>query len=170
MRSHLAWVAALLWLAACTRTLQSSSRSAPCPPPRAHAASGMGIIGMSLDQRTTHGGPELFVDRVVPDGPAATAGVRPGDRIITIEGTSTDGMSVAEAARRLRGPTAASVSLQLTSDGHPRTVRITRVAPSELWNGTAAGTHPHERVPPSDVAPAAPVTAPPCRQRPPAQE
>ena len=170
MRSHLAWVAALLWLAACTRTMQSSGRTYACPPPRTHAASGVGIIGMSLDQRAAHGGSELFVDRVVPDGPAATAGVHPGDRIVTIEGTSTEGMSVAEAARRLRGPTAASISLQLATDGHARTVRITRVAPSELWNGSAAGSHAHERVPPSDVAPAAPVTAPPCRQLPPAQE
>lgn len=170
MRSHLAWVAALLWLAACSRTLQSSSRSYACPPPRAHAASGMGIIGMSLDQRSTRGGPELFVDRVVPDGPAAAAGVRPGDRIVTIEGTSTAGMSVAEAARRLRGPTAASVSLQLATGGHARVVRITRVAPSDLWNGSAAGAHRHERVPPTDVAPAAAVAAPPCRQLAPAQE
>jgi membrane-associated protease RseP (regulator of RpoE activity) len=165
MRSHLALVAALLWLAACTRTLQSNPQAA-CPPPRAHAAAyGIGIIGMSLDQHAAHGGePELFVDRVVPDGPASAAGVRPGDRIVAIEGTSTRGMSVAEAARRLRGPTAAAVSLQVASDGHPRTVRITRVAPSELWNGPAGSAHAGERVRASNLAPAAPVTAPPCRQ------
>jgi carboxyl-terminal processing protease len=171
MRSHLALVAALLWLAACTRTLHSSQPYS-CPPPRAHAASsGIGIIGMSLDQRAAPGGdPELFVDRVVPDGPAAAAGVRPGDRIVAIEGTSTRGMSVAEAARHLRGPTAASVRLQIATDGHVRTVTITRVAPSDLWNGGTGSPHPGERVPPSDVAPAAPVTAPPCRQLAPAQE
>lgn len=171
MRSPLALVAALLWLAACTRTLQSSQHQS-CPPSRAHAAAnGIGIIGMSLDQHATAGGnSELFVDRVVPDGPAAAAGVRPGDRIVTIEGTSTRGMSVADAARRLRGPTAASVSLQVATDGQARTVRITRVAPSELWNGTAGAPRAGERVHPSDMAPAAPLTAPPCRQLPPAQE
>jgi membrane-associated protease RseP (regulator of RpoE activity) len=170
MRSHLAVVAALLGLAACTHTLQTSQRYS-CPPPRTHAASGIGIIGMSLDHRSTHAGDaELFVDRVVPDGPAAAAGVRPGDRIVTIDGTSTRGMTVGEAARRLRGPTAASVSLQLATDGHARTVQITRVAPSELWSGAAAAPHGQERVRPSDVAPAAPLTAPPCRQLPAAQE
>ncbi len=171
MRSHLALVAALVGLAACTRTLQSGQHQS-CPPPRAQAAAkGIGIIGMSLDQHATASGEqELFVDRVVPDGPAAAAGVRPGDRILAIAGTPTRGMSVADAARRLRGPTAESVSLQVASGGAARMVRITRVAPSELWSGSAGRPHGGERVVPSDMAPAAPLAAPPCRQLPPAQE
>jgi C-terminal processing protease CtpA/Prc len=127
----------------------------------------MGIIGMSLDQRareTGHG--ELIVDRVVPDGPAANAGIRPGDRILEIEGTPTRDMSIADAARRLRGPIDASVTLVIATGSQPRDVTITRVAPSDLWSkvGAPGSEKKSERVRATDVAPAAPVSAPPCRQ------
>ena len=160
-------VVAMLGLAACAHTLQQAQHN-QCSAPRAEGApSGIGIIGMSLDQRADGSGdPELFVDRVVPDGPAATAGIRPGDRILTIEGTPTRGMSIADAARRLRGPTDASVELQIATGDHVRAVNITRVAPSDLWSGaTTSRPKPgeSERVRASDVAPGAKVTAPPCR-------
>jgi hypothetical protein len=153
MRSHLALIVVIALTGACTRTLQSA-KTDPCPAPQAGKrvpANGIGIIGMSLDRHPDDSGTaELFVDRVVPEGPAASAGVRSGDRIYDIEGTSTAGMSVAEAARRLRGPTGASIAL---------------LAPSDLWN-RAAATRPSdgERVHASDVAPAAAVAVPPCRQ------
>jgi S1-C subfamily serine protease len=169
MRSHLALIVVVaLTGAACTRTLQSA-KTDPCPAPQAGKrvpANGIGIIGMSLDRHPDDSGTaELFVDRVVPEGPAASAGVRSGDRIYDIEGTSTAGMSVAEAARRLRGPTGASIALRVGENGRVRDVTITRVAPSDLWN-RAAATRPSdgERVHASDVAPAAAVAVPPCRQ------
>jgi C-terminal processing protease CtpA/Prc len=171
MRSHLALVVVtVLAGTACTRNMQAAQHH-PCAAPhttRATNANGIGIIGMSLDQHTGAAGtPELFVDRVVPEGPAASAGLRPGDRILAIEGSSTAGMTIAEAARRLRGPTDASVTLQVTSGDRNRDVIIIRVAPSELWSrGTVA--HPGgggtERVQASDVAPATQVAVPPCRQ------
>ncbi len=168
MRSHLALiVVAALAVGGCARALQPShTHTHACRPARAAGApSGIGIIGMSLDQRTNDGGrTELIVDRVVPDGPAATAGIRPGDRIVRIGDTPTDGMSIADAARRLRGPIDASVGLVIATGSRPRDVRIMRVAPSELWKaaGTTAGAG--ERVRASDVAPATQVTTPPCRE------
>jgi C-terminal processing protease CtpA/Prc len=166
MRSHLALVVVTaLASAACSKALQPPQRA--CAAPRApRAAGGIGIIGMSLDHRTAStGAPELFVDRVVPDGPAAAAGIHPGDRILSIEGTSTAGMSIGEAARRLRGPTDASVALRIGTGATTRDVHITRVAPSELWTG-APPTRPNavQPVRASDVAPATHVAAPPCRQ------
>jgi len=168
MRSHLALVVvAMLGLAACAHSLQPAQPH-QCAAPRAEGTpSGIGIIGMSLDQRADGSGdPELFVDRVVPDGPAATAGIRPGDRILAIEGTPTRGMSIADAARRLRGQTDAAVALQIATGDRIRDVNIMRVAPSDLWNGSTTSRRSKdeaERVRPSDVAPAAKVTAPPCR-------
>lgn len=171
MRSHLALIVVVALAGpACTRTMQSAHTD-PCAAPRTAkpaAGNGIGIIGMSLDHHPDASGtPELFVDRVVPEGPAASAGVRSGDRIYAIEGTSTAGMSVTEAARRLRGPTGASIALQIGADGRMRDVTITRVAPSDLWNRPATAARPSsegERVRASDVAPAAAVAVPPCRQ------
>jgi len=170
MRSHLAMVVIVaLASAACTRTLHQPPPSHACAAPNAQGkANGIGIIGMSLDQvAITNGTPELVVDRVVPDGPAATAGILPRDRILQIEGTSTHGMSIADAARRLRGPIDASVVLVVATGARSRDVTITRVAPSDLWSGAvgspAVAKRHSERVPASDVAPAAQVSTPPCR-------
>jgi len=170
MRSHLAMaVIVALAGAACTRTLHQPPPSRACAAPNAQGkANGIGIIGMSLDQvAITNGTPELVVDRVVPDGPAATAGILPRDRILQIEGTSTHGMSIADAARRLRGPIDASVVLVVATGARSRDVTITRVAPSDLWSGAvgspAVAKRHSERVPASDVAPAAQVSTPPCR-------
>jgi S1-C subfamily serine protease len=156
--------------AACTRTMHHSTVTRACVPTGARTkASGIGIIGMSLDQAgTPSGARELVVDRVVPDGPAATAGILPGDRILAIEGATATGMSIADAARRLRGPIDASVALTVATGTRSRDVIITRVAPSDLWSGTpgasATGGDHEERVRASDLAPAAQVNAPPCRQ------
>lgn len=167
MRRLLALVVVAALGAACSRTLQTAAVR-PCPPPRAQgAASGIGIIGMSLDRQARAGnGAALVVDRVVADGPAAAAGIRPGDRILQIEGASTDGMSIGDAARRLRGPIDASITLVVATGDHPRDVTITRVAPSDLWSSTGrkrTAKQAAERVPPSDLAPAAKVAVPPCR-------
>ena len=165
MRSHLALVVTFaLGGVACSKSLQPTVR--PCPAPVAHPAAGsVGIIGMSLDRHTgANGAEELVVDRVVPDGPAAAAGIRPGDRILRIEGAPTESMSLADAARSLRGPIDASVTLVIATGDRPRDVTITRVAPSELWSATGRTTGTGKAaVPATDLAPAAKVAVPPCR-------
>lgn len=45
---------------------------------------------------------QLVVVSPVTGGPAERAGVLPGDLIVAIDGVSTDGMGLYEAARRLQ--------------------------------------------------------------------
>ncbi|MCC6849950.1 MAG: PDZ domain-containing protein [Deltaproteobacteria bacterium] len=164
MRSHLALVVVLaLGGAACSSALQPSVRVCPAPQARG-SGNAIGIIGMSLDRRASaSGGLDLVVDRVVPDGPAATAGIRAGDRILEIEDAPTEDMSIGDAARRLRGPIDASVALVILTDGRSRDVTITRVAPSALWNATGrAARTGRTSVPATDLAPAAKAAVPPC--------
>jgi carboxyl-terminal processing protease len=52
-------------------------------------------------QRTAEG--LIEVSRVHRGSPAESAGVRPGDRVRTVDGTSVDGRPVTEAVGRLRG-------------------------------------------------------------------
>ena len=56
-------------------------------------------IGASLG--TTKDG--LFVVQVFPGSPAAKAGVRPGDRIVAIDGRSPKDLGSTEAAAAMRG-------------------------------------------------------------------
>lgn len=66
------------------------------------------------------------------DSPAARAGIRAGDVIASIDGTSLTGLSGSEVARRMRGAPGSVMTVSLThgasADGRPRTLRITRAA------------------------------------------
>lgn len=56
--------------------------------------------------------------------PAAKAGLKAQDLIITIDGTSTTDMSVDEAVHRIRGPKGTKVTLQIVRD-HTQTLNLT---------------------------------------------
>ncbi|MEZ4310240.1 MAG: carboxypeptidase regulatory-like domain-containing protein [Polyangiaceae bacterium] len=52
-----------------------------------------------------------------PDGPAAKAGLLKGDRIVRIDGASTDAMTLTDCIQRLRGEPGTQVSLTIERDG-----------------------------------------------------
>ncbi|MBU1220483.1 PDZ domain-containing protein [Myxococcota bacterium] len=56
---------------------------------------------------------KLSVLKVLPNGPAFTAGLKPGDHIISINKTSTDNLSLQEAVKRLRGEPGDAVAIQI---------------------------------------------------------
>ncbi len=73
----------------------------------------MGVgIQLSLDKETK----ELVVVSPIEGTPASRAGVQPKDVIVTIDGTSTEGMSTEDAVKLIRGPEGTAVILGLRRD------------------------------------------------------
>jgi carboxyl-terminal processing protease len=70
----------------------------------------------------------LTVVAPLDDSPAQKAGIKPGDRITKINGLSTQGMSIHDAVRALRGPSGTTVTVTIKSakDGSLRDFTLTR--------------------------------------------
>lgn len=60
--------------------------------------------------------------------PAERAGIEAGDKIVEIDGESTEGLSLQEAVQRIRGPRGSIVELTVVRDGasEPLTIPVTR--------------------------------------------
>ncbi|MCC5613696.1 PDZ domain-containing protein [Nostoc sp. CHAB 5836] len=70
---------------------------------------------------------KLEVVAPIAGSPADKAGIRPRDRIIKIEGVSTENLTLDEAATRMRGPSGSLVTLLIERDGEAETeIRLTR--------------------------------------------
>ncbi|MGF1535490.1 MAG: S41 family peptidase [Elainellaceae cyanobacterium] len=72
-------------------------------------------IGLRLQVHPVTG----FLTVLLPleDSPALQAGIQAGDRILTIEGQSTEGMDVEDAAQLIRGEAGTAVSLRIERGG-----------------------------------------------------
>ena len=70
----------------------------------------------------------LTVITPIEGSPAARAGIKSGDLIIAIDGKSTQGLSVDEAVKSLRGPKGSTVKITVQSQGdkNPREVVLVR--------------------------------------------
>ncbi|MSQ22558.1 MAG: S41 family peptidase [Dehalococcoidia bacterium] len=71
---------------------------------------------------------QLAVAVPIADSPAERAGLVTGDIILEVDGSTTTNMTIAEAARRIRGPRGSSVELLVLheGDGTPRRIPVTR--------------------------------------------
>ncbi len=67
---------------------------------------------------------QLVVGSPVANSPAARAGIRVGDRILRIDGTSTRGMSLPDASLLLRGKPNTTVTLSVLHQGATQPVEI----------------------------------------------
>jgi carboxyl-terminal processing protease len=83
-----------------------------------------GGVGVEIDVRDGW----LTVTAVFPKGPAERAGVKVGDRFVTIDGTRARDMPIEEAVRRMRGEpgTEVQVSLRRDDDGPAAQVTLRR--------------------------------------------
>jgi carboxyl-terminal processing protease len=72
-------------------------------------------VGMKLeqDEKTK----TILVVEPMEDSPAIKAGIQPGDQILAIDGKSTKGMTVADAAQLIRGSEGTKVTLKINRPG-----------------------------------------------------
>ncbi|UQX01386.1 S41 family peptidase [Streptomyces sp. RerS4] len=81
--------------------------------------------GVGLWARRMPGG-RIEVDRVQPDSPAARAGLRAGDRLLSVDGQAVTGLAVADVVALLRGRAGTPVVLGLSRDGADLTETVRR--------------------------------------------
>lgn len=81
-----------------------------------------GGVGMEIDVKDGI----LTVVTPLKGTPAEAAGIKAGDQIITIDGKSTDGLSVDKAVGQIRGPVGTTVELTIIRDGKAVEVKIVR--------------------------------------------
>ncbi|MEU9251493.1 S41 family peptidase [Streptomyces sp. NPDC048270] len=68
----------------------------------------------------------IEVDRVQPAGPAARAGVRAGDRLLSVDGHAVTGLAVTDVIALLRGEAGTPVVMNLSRDGADLTETVRR--------------------------------------------
>ena len=78
-------------------------------------------IGIQADVRDGW----IVVIAPTPGSPAERAGIQPGDRIIEIDGRSTQGWTLEDASRSFRGDAGTSVALRLERPGMANSVPLT---------------------------------------------
>ena len=75
--------------------------------------------GIGAEVSTRNG--RIMIHAPMPDTPAEEAGLRPGDIILSIDGTSTDGLSLGEAVALVRGEAGTPVELLVLHQDGGRT-------------------------------------------------
>jgi carboxyl-terminal processing protease len=67
---------------------------------------------------------QLMIISPIGDSPAAKAGIKAGDVILAIDGKSSEGISLAEAVLKIRGPRGTPVNLHVLHQGEKEPVEI----------------------------------------------
>ena len=83
------------------------------------------FVGLGIELKA--GDAALTIVRVIPGSPAQRAGILDNDRILAVDGRSTEGLSTDQAASLLQGESGSVVSLTvLTQGANPRNLSIRR--------------------------------------------
>jgi hypothetical protein len=81
-----------------------------------------GSIGVRLGNER----PAPAVRLMIAGGPAALAGLHPGDRIVAVDGRPTQGLNGRQVERLMEGPTGRAVQVRVADGEGTRTLRIPR--------------------------------------------
>jgi predicted metalloprotease with PDZ domain len=93
-----------------------------------------GVIGISLMIEAEHiGDPAmLYVGMVHPEGPAYKAGLRHGDEVIGVDGTSVKGKTYQQVVTMIRGEAGTNVKMEVKDEKGIHQLSVERVAGDKL--------------------------------------
>jgi carboxyl-terminal processing protease len=102
-----------------------------------HTSLSGSVVGIGAVMNTDQGAP--IIQSVIPGGPAERAGLRSGDRVLTVDGTSTDGLDLDEVVKRIRGDAGTTVKLSILHPGETAPVEYSIVrekvtVPAVSWS------------------------------------
>ncbi|GAA0581765.1 S41 family peptidase [Craurococcus roseus] len=90
---------------------------------------GQAGLGLRLGVAGGRGGARgVVVAALSPDGPAAAAGLRVGDRVVAVDGVPVSGRDLGFAATLLEGPAETEVEIRIERAGRRRAVLLRRIA------------------------------------------
>jgi C-terminal processing protease CtpA/Prc len=101
-----------------------------------------GVIGISLQVGAERiGDPAiLYVGMVHPEGPAHKAGIRHGDEVVSVDGTTVMGKSFEQVVKMIRGEAGTVVKLGVKDEKGLHELSVERVAGDKLSKGPS-GLH-----------------------------
>lgn len=83
------------------------------------------FVGLGIELKASNGA--LLIVKVIPGSPAEQGGIRPGDRIVAVDGRSTADLNTDQAADMLQGEEGSLVEVSAVSaEGQSRTLRLRR--------------------------------------------
>ncbi|MBN1910728.1 MAG: S41 family peptidase [Pirellulales bacterium] len=85
------------------------------------------FIGVGIEVNMPEATRQITVVSPLFGSPACEAGVRAGDRIVKIDGKSTQGLSLEDAVERMRGPRGTPVTLTVIHPGEKKPIDLTIV-------------------------------------------
>lgn len=91
---------------------------------RERESSGTEIVGVGIYVEAREGG--LVVTGVIPEGPAAEAGVKVGDRLVEVDGVAVATLDAEAVLGKVRGPPGTTVTLGLERAGERLTLTLKR--------------------------------------------
>jgi C-terminal processing protease CtpA/Prc len=124
MRTQLivAVMAATLF-AGCGRKTDATSNPGATPPnaPRTTAGGQFQVIGVGLQLEKRNDSEPATVRGVVPQSPAAEAGIKLGSRILKVDQTEVSAAPLKRCVDLIRGPAGSTVTLQVFDPGSGQT-------------------------------------------------
>jgi carboxyl-terminal processing protease len=102
-----------------------------------HTALSGSIVGIGALMNVDQGAP--IIQSVIPGGPADRAGLRSGDKVLSVDGTSTEGKDIDEVVKSIRGDAGTTVKLSILHSGDTTPVEYSIVrekvtVPAVSWS------------------------------------